>query len=39
VLGRTIGELLAECADESHARAWRPSDGGAATGGSQEPHP
>jgi 2-amino-4-hydroxy-6-hydroxymethyldihydropteridine diphosphokinase len=26
VLGRTIGELLAECADESHVRAWRPSD-------------
>jgi 2-amino-4-hydroxy-6-hydroxymethyldihydropteridine diphosphokinase len=37
VLGRTIGELLAECADESHVRAWRAGDG--SNGAAQEPHP
>jgi|HubBroStandDraft_6_1064221.scaffolds.fasta_scaffold689294_1 2-amino-4-hydroxy-6-hydroxymethyldihydropteridine diphosphokinase len=28
VLDRTVGELLAECADESHVRAWLTDDAG-----------
>jgi 2-amino-4-hydroxy-6-hydroxymethyldihydropteridine diphosphokinase len=39
VLGRTIGELLAACADESHVSAWRAGDGGDSSGAAQEPQP